>query len=260
VGGAGLLIISAALVGTPFALRESTKRCTREETINILVGRVSQARQICIEYGDGSTDAVRAAFFGIRFSPPEPSREAPFTVIVFGVEPGESVKVVIAPLGIGLQPATLTADRAGEARTDFRIPSGASPEWLVVATRANGDRVAAAIPLPPAGSDPLGRVTMPPFAPPTPDPGVSVSTCAPARAPVGTTVRCTFVGLTGEYATFSRTEVRTGTTIELRFVDVVRPNGRTVYAHTYRVDPGEWIITARTPAGSESSARFTVVE
>lgn len=147
MGGAGLLVLAAALVATPFVLQESTKRCTREETINILVGRVSQARQICVEYGDGSTDAVRAAFFGIRFSPPDPSRDAPFTVIVFGLEPGESVKVVIAPRDIGLQPATLTADRAGEARTDFRVPSGGSSEWVVTATRQRGDPVTTEVPL-----------------------------------------------------------------------------------------------------------------
>ena len=258
IAGTALLVAAAGLVATPYVIREATKRCTREELVNVFVGRVSQAQRICVEYGDGSTDAVRAAFVGIRFSPPEPTREAPFTVVMFGLESGERVQMAIAPVGIGLQPTTLTADRAGEARTDFRIPSGASPEWLVVGRRASGEPVAAAVPLPPAGSDPLGRVTQPPFAPPTPDPEVTVSTCAPARASVGTTVRCTFVGLAGEYATFSRTDVRTGTTIELRFVDVVRPNGRTVYAHTYTVDPGEWIITARTPAGSESSARFTV--
>ena len=147
VGGSGLLILAAALIATPFVLRESTKRCTREETVNILVGRVSQARQICVEYGDGSTDATRAASFGIRFSPPEPSREAPFTVVVFGLDPGERVQVVIAPRGIGLQPATLTADRAGEARTDFRVPSGGSSEWLVTATRQRGDPVSAEVPL-----------------------------------------------------------------------------------------------------------------
>lgn len=147
MGGAGLLTLAAALVAAPFVLQESTKRCTREETVNILIGRVSQARQICVEYGDGSTDAVRAAFFGIRFSPPEPSRDAPFAVIVFGLGPGESVRVVIAPLGIGLQPATLIADRAGEARTDFRIPNGASPEWVVIATRTNGESMTAEVPV-----------------------------------------------------------------------------------------------------------------
>ena len=147
MGGGGLLVLAAALVAAPFVLRESARRCTREETVNVLVGRVSQARQICVEYGDGSTDAVRAGYAGIRFSPPEPSREAPFAVVVFGLEPGESVKVVIAPRGIGLQPATLSADRAGEARTDFRIPSGASSEWVVTATRASGEVITTDVPL-----------------------------------------------------------------------------------------------------------------
>lgn len=258
IGGSGLLLLAMTIAAAPYVIAEQTKRCVREETVNIFVGRVSQAQRMCVEYGDGSTDAVRSAFYGIRFSPPEPTRDAPFTIIVFGLEPREQVTVSISPVGIALQPARLTADRAGEARTDFRIPQGASPTWVVVASRASGERLAAAVPLPPAADDPLGHITQPPFAPPTPDPDVSVSTCAPARAVAGTTVRCTFVGLTGPYAAFSRTEVRTGATLELRFVDVVRPNGRTVYAHTYRIDPGEWVITATTPTGSTSSARFTV--
>lgn len=258
IAGGTTLLVAAALVAAPFVIQEQTKRCVRDEIVNVFVGRVSQAQRICVEYGDGSTDAVRASYFGVRFSPPEPTREAPFTVIVFGLEPAETVSLAIAPLGIGLQPAGVVADRAGEARVDFRIPNGASPEWVVLARRSSGERIAVAVPLPPGGSDPLGRVTPPPFAPPTPDPTLTASACAPARAPAGTSVRCTFVGLTGEYATFSRTEAATGRTIELRFVDVVRPGGRTLYVHTYDLAPGEWVITAATPTGSTSSARFTV--
>ena len=258
IAGSVALLVAAALVSAPFVIGEQTKRCVREEIVNVFVGRVSQAQRICVEYGDGSTDAVRASVFGVRFSPPEPTREAPFTVIVFGLQPAETVSLAIAPLGIGLQPAGIVADRAGEARVDFRIPSGASPEWVVLARRANGERIAAAVPLPPAGSDPLGRITPPPFAPPTPDPTVTASGCAPARAPAATSVHCTVVGLTGDYAFFSRTEVATGRTVELRFVDVVRPDGRTLYVHTYDLEPGEWMITATTPTGSTSSARFTV--
>jgi hypothetical protein len=227
--------------------------------VNVLVGRVSQAQKVCVEYGDAATVAARSAAFALRFVPAEPTREAPFTIVVAGLAPGEPVEVSISPLGIGLQPATITADSAGEARVDFRIPSGASPEWVVVARRRSGETVAAAVPLPPAGSDPLGRVTRPPFAPPTPDPTVTTSTCAPSPAPAGTAVKCTFVGLTGAYASFTRTDLRTGETIELRFVDVVRPDGRTIYVHTYRVDPGNWTITARTPSGSAATAGFTVI-
>ena len=258
MAGGGLVLLAVALVATPYLAGQQTKRCVREETVNIFVGRVSQAQRICVEYGDGSTDAVRSAFFGIRFSPPEPTREAPFTIVVFGLEPREEVQVSISPVGIALQPATLTADRAGEARTDFRIPSGASPTWVVVARRASGERLAAAVPLPPAPDDPLGLITQPPFAPPSADPTVTVSTCRPGIAPVRTAVRCTFVGLTGDYAAFSRTEVRTGRTVDLRWVSAIRADGRTLYVHTYDLEPGEWIITATTPTGSTSSARFTV--
>lgn len=259
VAAAALLLVALGLVSTPFLLAEQGRRCAREELVNVFVGRVSQARTICVDYGDGSTDAVRSPFLGIRFSPPDVDRERPFTIVIFGLEPGEQVHLAVAPIGIGLQPATVTADRAGEARLDFRIPQGASPEWLVLARRANGESVAAAVPLPPAGSDPLGRVTPPPFAPPTPDPSTTTSTCTPSRVSAGTAVRCTFVGLTGEYATFSRTDLGTGETVHLRSVDVVRPGGRTVYEHTYRVTPGEWLITALTPTGATASARFTVI-
>ena len=148
MAGGGLILLAVALVATPYVLSEQTKRCVREETVNIFVGRVSQAQRICVEYGDGSTDAVRSSTVGIRFSPPEPTREAPFTIVVFGLEPHEQVKVSIAPAGVGLQPATLTADRAGEARTDFRIPSGGSPTWVVVATRASGETLSATVTAP----------------------------------------------------------------------------------------------------------------
>lgn len=224
----------------------------------MLVGRVSQAQKVCVEYGDGAADTTRSASFAVRFSPPDPTREAPFTIVAAGLEPGERVNVSISPIGIELQPAAVLADPAGEARLDFRVPSGASPDWVVVVTRASGERTAVAIPLPAAGADPVGRVTTPPFAPPTPDPAVTTSTCAPSPSPAGTAVRCTFVGLIGAYASFTRTAVRTGEAIELRFVDVVRPDGRSIYVHTYRVDPGDWEITARTPAGSTATARFTV--
>lgn len=147
VAGAALLVSATGLVAAPYVIGQATRRCAREELVNVFVGRVSQAQRICVEYGDGSTDAVRTAFVGVRFSPPEPSREEPFTVVVFGLDPGERVRVAIAPLGIGLQPTTLTADRAGEARTDFRIPSGASLEWLVVASRASGRSITAEVPL-----------------------------------------------------------------------------------------------------------------
>ncbi|MBI3522465.1 MAG: hypothetical protein HY071_05105 [Chloroflexi bacterium] len=258
LGGFALLVVAVFVAGTPFVLREQTKQCIREETSNILVGRVSQARQICVEYGDGSSDSVRADHFDIRFVPSDPDRDAPFTIVVVGHKANETVKVAISPLGVNLQPATLVANSAGEARTDFRIPSGASPEWIVLATRDNGDKLAVQIPLPPNGSDPLGRVTRPPFNPPTPDPSVTVSTCAPSPAPIRTIVRCTFVGLGGPYASFSRRNVATGETLDLRFIDVVRPDGRTVYQHTYFVDPGTWEITATTPTGSSAAARFTV--
>ena len=142
------MLVAVALVAAPFVLREQGRRCVREETVNVFVGRVSQAQRICVEYGDGSTDAVRSSTFGIRFSPPEPTRDAPFTIVVFGLEPREQVRVSIAPPGIGLQPATLTADRAGEARTDFRIPSGGSTSWVVVATRASGETHSATVTAP----------------------------------------------------------------------------------------------------------------
>ena len=253
------LVVAALFVATaPFVLREQSKRCIREETSNILVGRVSQARVVCVEYGDASSDGARAARFAIRYVPEEPTRESPFTIVVVGLDPSESVRVSISPLGVLLQPATLVADAAGEARTDFRIPNGASPEWVVLAQRASGETVASQVPLPPAGSDPLGRVPRPSFAPPTPDPNVTVSTCSPSPAPVRTIVRCTFVGLDGPYANFTRTDLRTGETVDLRFLDVVRPDGRTIYVHTYFVDPGEWQITARTPTGATATARFIV--
>lgn len=258
--GATLLLAAIGIVAAPYVIGEQSKRCVREETVNILVGRVSQAQSICVEYGDGSTDAIRSAVYGIRFSPTEPTRLAPFTIVVFGLEPREQVRVSISPVGIGLQPATLTADRAGEARTDFRVPQGGSPTWVVVVRRASGDPLAVAVPLPPAADDPLGLITQPPFAPPSADPSVTVSTCAPAQAPVRTAIRCTFVGLTGDYAAYSRTEVRTGTTIDLRWVSAIRADGRTLYVHTYDLEPGDWIITATTPTGSTSSARFTVTQ
>lgn len=142
------MLAAVALVAAPYVVGERAKRCVREETVNIFVGRVSQAHRICVEYGDGSTDAVRSSTFGIRFSPPEPTRDAPFTIVVFGLEPREQVTVTIAPAGVGLRPATLTADRAGEARTDFRIPSGGSPTWVVVATRASGETLSATVTAP----------------------------------------------------------------------------------------------------------------
>ncbi len=253
-----LLLVALAIVAAPYVIREQSKRCIREETVNVFVGRVSQAQRICVEYGDGSTDSVRSAVFGIRFSPLEPTREAPFTIVVFGLEAREQVKVSISPVGIALQPTTLTADRAGEARTDFRVPHGASPTWVVVARRTSGEPLAVAVPLPPAADDPLGLITQPPFAPPSADPTVTTSTCVPTQAPVRTAVRCTFVGLSGDYAAFSRTEVRTGRTIDLRWVSAIRADGRTLYVHTYDLEPGEWMITATTPTGSTSSARFRV--
>jgi len=72
-------------------------------------------------------------------------------------------------------------------------------------------------------------------------------------------VRCTFVGLKGDYATFSRTEVRTGATVDLRILNVVRADGRTLYVNTYDLAPGDWIITATShPTTSTATARFTV--
>lgn len=258
VGGGLLLLGAVALVAVPYVVREATKRCVREELVNVFVGRVSQAQRICVEYGDGSTDAVRSATPGVRFSPPEPARDAPFTVVIYGLEPGEQVRVSISPVGIALQPATLVADRAGEARTDFRIPSGGSPTWAVVAKRAGGETLAVAVPFPAAADDPLGLITQPPFAPPSADPAVTVSTCSPTVAPVRTPVRCTFVGLTGDYAAFSRTQVSAGTTVDLRWVSAIRADGRVLYVHTYDLEPGDWLITAATPTGTTATARFTV--
>ena len=248
-----------ALVAGPFLLREQGRRCVREETVNVLVGRVSAPEQICVEYAFSERPVgERSAAFGVRFTPEAPARDAPFTIVVHGLGTGERVRVAISPVGVSLNATTLTADRAGEARTDFRIPQGGSPTWVVVARRTNDEVAAVPVPLPESPDDLLGRVVVPPYAPATADPAVSVSTCAPSPAPVRTAVRCTFVGLKGDYATFLRTDLRTGATFDLRWLGTIRPDGRTLYVHTYDLEPGEWMITASTPSGSTSSARFTV--
>jgi hypothetical protein len=147
--GGALLVAAVAVAAAPSVFGRPVKQCVREETVNVFVGRVSQAQKVCVEYGDGSTDAIPSQFFGVRFSPPEPTREAPFTIVVVGLEPGERVQVVVAPPGLGLDPASVTADRAGEARVDFRVPPGGQREWVVVASRTRGERVEVAVPFAP---------------------------------------------------------------------------------------------------------------
>ena len=260
MAGSVLLLVAVALVAGPFLLREQGRRCVREETVNVMVGRVSAPEQICIEYAFGDPPVgERAPEFGVKFVPEAPMRDSPFTIVVHGLEPGERVRVSISPVGVSLNPTTLVADRAGNARTDFRMPQGGSPTWVVVARRSNGDAAAVPVPFPASPDDALGRVVLPPYAPATADPTISVSACAPSPAPVRTAVRCTFVGLRGDYATFSRTEVRTGATAELQFLNVIRADGRTLYVNTYDLAPGDWIITATShPTTSTASARFTV--
>jgi hypothetical protein len=260
MAGSALVLVAVALVAGPFLLREQGRRCVREETVNVMVGRVSAPEQICIEYALADPPVgERVAEFGVAFAPEAPTRDSPFTIVVHGLEAGERVRVSISPVGVSLNPTTLVADRAGNARTDFRIPQGGSPTWVVVARRASGDAAAVPVPFPAAPDDTLGRVVLPPYAPATADPTVSVSTCAPSPAPVRTAVGCTFVGLRGDYATFSRTEVRTGATAELQFLNVIRADGRTLYVNTYDLAPGDWIITATShPTTSIASARFTV--